>query len=119
MLEDKILGLLPSTLPATIGDLPGLSRNAVGIVVYDGIGNLEYFRSDASSTLYQPVVKIVIRNSSYEQGAQWVQQVREALHRHSDNDFLSILMVGSPMYLGKSDQKLHEFQITFRILTKE
>ena len=114
MLEDIILGLLPSTLPCTIGDLPGVKRDNICILLYDGDPNVEYF---GKSTLYEPIVKIVVRNGSYEQGSQWVDQVKEALHRRTDTNLLGVTMIGSPMYLGRSDQKLHEFQVTFRILT--
>ena len=119
MIEDRILGLLPSSLPATIGDLPGTSQNAVCIMLYNGNPNTEYFGSSDSSTVYQPIVKIVVRNQSYEQAASWIKLIKEALHRHVDDYFMSILLVGSPLYLGKSDQKLHEFQIVFRIQVKE
>lgn len=119
MLEDKILGLLPSTLPAVIGDLPGTTQDSICIMLYDGNANTEYFGPAADSTVYQPVVKIVVRSADYEKASNWVRMVKEALHRHVDDYFMSILLVGSPMYLGKSEQKLHEFQETFKIQVKE
>ena len=119
MLEDKVLGLLPSTIPAIIGDLPGTTQDIVCIMLYDGNYNTEYFGKVNDSTIYQPVVKIVVRSADYQKGSQWVKQIKDALHRHTDQYFLSILLVGSAMYLGKSDQKLHEFQETFKIQVKE
>lgn len=119
MIEDIILGMLPSTLPCNIGDLPGVKRNNICIMLFDGNPNTEYFQSTGADTVYEPLIKIVVRNSSYEQGKQWVDQVKEALHRQTAANLLGATLVGSPMYLGRSDQKLHEFQITFRILTIE
>lgn len=127
MIEDILLGLLPAELIpfATIGDLPGTQSNAVCLMLYDGSTNTEYFGGRAGSTIYQPIVKVVSRNYSYETAARWISLVKEALHRYTDADkgtdgpILSIFMVGSPMYLGRSPQKLHEFQVTFTIKTKE
>lgn len=124
MIEDALLGLLPAELVpfATIGDLPGTQKNEVCLMMYDGAVNTEYFGSRTGSTIYQPIVKVVARNLSYEVAKQWVDSVKEAFHRYTDTGegpLLSILMVGSPMYLGRSAQKLHEFQVTFNIQTRE
>jgi hypothetical protein len=121
MIEDKILGLLPGNLAsfAIIGDLPGTKQNIIGIVLYDGNINTEYFGTRTDSTVYRPVIKVVVRHSSYETGKSWVTQVKDALHRYHDDEILSILLVGSPMYLGKSEEKLHTFQVTFSLQVKE
>lgn len=108
--------LVGASVPATIGDLPSTSHDAVGIELFDGDFNTEYFGGRLGSTIYQPVVKIVVRNKSYEQGKQYIDVIKNALHRYTNGvNILSILLVGSPLYLGRSDQKLHEFQITFSV----
>lgn len=127
MIEDTILGLLPVELAsfATIGDLPGTKKNCVCLIFYDGASNIEYFGARHESTIFQPIMKCVIRNSSYENAMNWVESIKEALHRYSDagegveGPILSILMIGSPMYLGRDEQKFHTFQMTFTIQTKE
>lgn len=116
MVEQHIYNLLPETLPKVMGELPSTATNAVGIILFNGVANLEYFHCD---TVYQPVVKIVVRNSSYEEAQQQILVIRNALHKHSDDFFMSIFMQGYPVYLGKDDQKLHEFQIVFNIQVKE
>lgn len=116
MVEQRIYDLLPSTLPKVIGDLPATATDAVAIILFNGVANLEYFQFD---TVYQPVVKIVIRNSSYEEAQQQISTVKSALHKHSDDYFLSIFMQGYPVYLGRDEQKLHEFQVVFNIQVKE
>lgn len=121
MIEDLILGLLPAELApvATIGDLPGTQKNEICIMLFDGAGNFEYFGDRLESTIYQPIVKAIVRNYSYETGKYWSELVKESLHRYTGSDILSIFLVGSPMYLGRSPQKFHEFQLTFKIKTKE
>lgn len=127
MIEDLILGLLPAELVpvATIGDLPSTQKDEICFILYDGATNAEYFGERKGSTIYQPIVKFVTRHHSYETSRQWINMIKDALHRYADvhteknGSILSILMVGSPMYLGRSAQKLHEFQVTFNIQVKE
>lgn len=123
MIEDYILGCLPPELfPfATIGDLPGTQKNEICLMPYDGDMNSEYFGQRHESTIYSPIIKFVIRNHSYEQGKGWLEQVKYALERYSDKGagvdgpILGIWAIGSPMYLGRNAQKMHEFQMTFRV----
>lgn len=117
MVAEKIYDLLPNTLPKFIGDLPSSSDSAVAIMEYSSNVGTEYFGQPTS--LYQPVVKIVIRTPSYETGSSWAEEVKEILHKHYDDFFLSILIVGTPIYLGRDEMKLHEFQVTFKTQIKE
>lgn len=116
MVEKHIYDLLPATLPKVIGDLPATASNAVAIMLFNGVANLEYFQC---ATVYQPVIKIVVRNSLYDAAQQQILDIRNALHKHTDDYFMSIYMQGYPVYLGKDEQKLHEFQIVFNIQVKE
>lgn len=127
MIEDAILGLLPVNLTpfATIGDLPGTQKNEICLMFFDGASNTEYFGARHESTIFQPIMKCVIRHQSYETGKGWVSDIQEALHRYSsegdgvEGPILSIFLVGSPIYFGRNDQKFHEFQVTFKIQLKE
>lgn len=116
MVEKHIYDLLPTTLPKVIGDLPATASNAVAIMLFNGVANLEYFKCD---TVYNPVVKIVVRNSSYDVAQQQILDIRNVLHKHTDDYFMSIYMQGYPVYLGKDEQKLHEFQVVFNIQVRE
>jgi hypothetical protein len=120
MVAEKIYNLLPQAWPLVIGDLPSTTDTAVGIMEYDGATSTEYFGM-ASKSLFKPIVKIVIRHTSYPEGQAWSDEVKNVLHRYRNEDIgiLSILMIGTPMYLGRNEQKLHEFQITFNISVKE
>jgi hypothetical protein len=120
MVAEKIYDLLPREWPLVIGDLPSTSEVAVGIVEYSGATSTEFFGL-SSCSVFNPIVKIVIRHTSYPMGQEWSEVVKGTLHRFHDESIgiLSILMVGTPMYLGRNEQKLHEFQVTFNISTKE
>lgn len=118
MVEQRIKALFPEALESItyIGELPSAPQNVIAIMLYSGAGNAEYF---ATGTVCKPVIKIVLRNQSYAQAKQYIEEIKEALHRHHDDYFISILMQGYPIYLGKDEQKLHEFQIVFNINVKE
>ena len=120
MVAEKIYDLLPQEWPLVIGDLPSTTDIVVGIVEYDGATSTEYFGMESKS-LFNPIVKIVIRHNSYPMGQTWSDEVKNVLHRYHNEDIgiQSCLMVGTPMYLGRNEQKLHEFQVTFNITVKE
>ena len=120
MIAEKIYDLLPQEWPLVIGDLPSVNETAVGIMEYEGATSNEYF-GRAQGSVFHPIVKIVIRHNSYPEGQAWTEAVKDTLHRFHNEDLgiLSILMVGTPIYLGRNTQKLHEFQVTFNITTKE
>ena len=120
MIAEKIHDLLPQEWPLVIGDLPSTYEVAVGVIEYSGATSTEYF-GRAQGSLFNPIIKIVIRHKSYPEGQAWAEAVKNTLHRYHNEDLgiLSILMVGAPIYLGRNAQKIHEFQVTFNILTKE
>jgi hypothetical protein len=123
MVAEKIHDLLPQEWPLVIGDLPSTNDVAVGIIEYDGATSTEYFGTQdrVAKSVFNPIVKIVIRHTSYLEGQTWADGVKNTLHRFHDDytGILSCLMVGVPMYLGRNEQKLHEFQVTFNISIKE
>lgn len=116
MTEEYIQELLMAEdLPAVIGDLPGSEDNNVCILMSGSYPNTEYMGERTCSTLFNPAIKIVVRNKSYEEGQEWVDQAQNTLHRYHDDKIVSSLLVGSPRYLGRSMQKLHEFQLLFDV----
>lgn len=119
MIAEHIYSLLPPEWPLIIGDLPTTNTNYVGILEYDGATSTEYFGPKDTSSIYAPIIKIAIRNTSYSEGQEWAQTVKRILHKYHDDYLISVLLVGSPMYLGKNVEKFHEFQIVFRTQVKE
>lgn len=113
--------LVNAGLPAYIGALPTQPDNSISVYEFNGGFNTEYFTVESPSGLSvtEPVVKILARNSSYAIGQTWVEQIAELLNRYHDDTLMSVLMVGSPFYLGRGETKLHEFQVTFKVMKKE
>lgn len=119
MTADLIHALLPSDWPATLGDLPATAVESIGIVEYDGAYSTEYFGSKQDSSIFRPIIKIVYRSASYETASGWAKRAKEILHRYHDDTLLSVLLIGDILYLGRNNQKMHEFQTTFQIQVKE
>lgn len=116
MLEQHVKALVPTDIPTVIGDLPGTTVNIVAMSLYDGGASVEYF---GPMTTFYPIVKFVARHESYEIMRTWIESIQEAFHQYTDDYFMSIHMVGYPLYLGKDEHKLHEMQIVFRLSIKE
>ena len=116
MIAEYVQSLLPGNLPAFVGELPSQRENAIAVIEYSGNANTEYFDD---STMFEPVVKIVVRNHSYPEAQAQMKTVVDTLHRYHDETLLLCLVVGQPMYLGRGDLGLHEFQVTFRTNIKE
>lgn len=119
MIAEKIKALLPAELPVIIGDLPAPNLEAIGILETDGAVSTEYFGPQAGSSIFQPIVKIVLRSSSYPTLQSWIEIIKNMLHRYHDETFMSIMLVGAPMYLGRNEQKFHEFQLVFNTTVEE
>ena len=123
MTADYIYDILKAgvgaTWPMTVGVLPATRSTAVCITEYDGVGSTEYFGATPGSSVLAPIIKCVVRHSSYETGQTWTEDIKDALHRYHDENLMSVLLIGAPMYLGRSEEKLHEFQVTFQINSKE
>lgn len=118
MIAEYINDMLPSEIPKVIGELPSTHDEALSIQEMDGSFNTEYFGSANSSTIFGPLIRITMRTKSYDKGQQWVKECRETLHRYHGGVFVSIIMIGDAMYLGRTKEKLHEFQMTFKTQTE-
>ena len=117
-LGEYIQGILPEEVtPIFVGELPSLSTEGVAITLYDGNSNTEFL--GMPDTIYRPIVQVVIRTQTYDKGAEYAEGIRKALQCFNSDEVLSILQVGSPLYLGRNEQKLCEFQLTFKTIVKE
>lgn len=122
MIADSVKALLPSDWPINIGDLPSPNVEAVCLIEFDGYFNTQYFGMRYGTLITEPLVKIVGRSASYQQGEYWMDESKRILNRYVGDDnseILSITMVGTPTYLGRNTQKFHEFQVTFQVKVKE
>lgn len=119
MVADYLYDLVSREIRPVIGELPATAEVATAIIEYDGAASIEYFGGQTGNSILKPVVKFVVRHSSYATGKQWIEQLKEQFHRYHDDTLMSVVLVGSPMYLGRGDTKLHEFQVTFQVQVKE
>ena len=120
MIADYIAKILnDGGLSVKVGDLPSAPDDCTAVIEYSSDINTEYFGGSFDSTISGPVIKVVTRSSTYPQGRDIAESIKTILHRYHDDTLLSVVMVGSPIYLGKGDNKLHEFQVTFKTEIKE
>lgn len=108
------LGIIDA--PLTIGELPSSTTAGCGMVLVDGIDPLGYF---GSSSMYRPLLRFLIRSSTYPEGMGWADVIKNVLHQYHDDVIKSCIMRGSILSLGKTTENLHEFQLTFSIILKE
>ena len=113
---------IPDTVaPRFVGDIPSQSEEGVSLSMVNGEENVRFFSTN--EVLYRPYIQCFIRTSKYVRGDVFASRVIQALDKFYDLDkgILNIVLLGSPTYLGKNEDKLHEFQLTFRsiILEKE
>lgn len=115
---EHVLQFLPeSVTPKFVGEMPSLSEEGVAVMLFDGQVNTQFF--GMKDTLFRPVLKFVIRTSKYKKGAEWSQEIKDTFNRFSSDEVTEMSIVGSPMYLGRTEEKLHEFQLTFQTVVKE
>lgn len=147
-LSEYIVNLIPETVaPKFVGELPSLSTEGVAIAVFNSGVNTIYFGT--TEAIYRPVVRVIVRHKDYPTGCIFAQTIQETLHGYAvkksgttwqnlkdtrtweklldttwgdiktDETLLSVTAVGTPNYLGRSAEKLHEFQSLYQILLKE
>lgn len=113
---------IPSTVaPRFVGDIPSQSEEGVSLSINNGEDNTVFFATN--EVLYRPYVQCFIRTDRYVKGEVFASKVIQALDKFQDleNGILCVVLQGSPTYLGKNEDKLHEFQLMFRsvVLEKE
>lgn len=104
--------------PVVVGDLPSLRRDCVALKPNDGYGNTRYF---STPSLGEPLLEIIIRNSSYPVGQQQYSTISKALDKYRDPNvgIESCLLVGSPGYLGSDAAGFGEWHLVFHFTISE
>lgn len=106
--------------PHFVGDLPGQTEEGCGMIMLPGDASVEYFSSPTSPvSMFKPLVRFIIRTKTYQKGADWCQAIHQNLHRYHDDQLEQVLSVGAIMALGRTPEKLYEFQMTFRTTLQE
>lgn len=117
---EYIYSILPATLkPKFVGEVPSQSEEGIAIALTDGEDSDLFFGSGA--TLARPYVQIVVRTKEYAKGSKFCNQIIETLDRYKQESegILGLWMQGNIDYLGKTEEKLHEFELTFKSMLLE
>lgn len=107
--------LLPPIKDITyIGNLPNDVDNCVALIEDGGKPNI-YFHN-----LYmgQPILKVVVRHISFEEGRQIVKAFKKTFKAYSNAEF-DMVLISEPIYFGRDDKHRNVWQLTFKIINKE
>ena len=115
---EYVIQYLPDSIaPKFVGELPSLSDEGVAVMLSDGDINTMYF--GMPETIIRPILKFVIRTKEYSKGAMWSQLLKDTFNRFSTDKIDGMYFSGSILYLGRNEEKLHEFQLIFETIVKE
>lgn len=120
MMLEHLWNMVPSSVkPRFIGDIPSQSDEGVSLTV-EGSTEITRFFQPSTRIVSQTVI-CNIRTKKYKSGESFLQQIKKALDNNSDvaNGILSITIQTSDDYVGVNEEKLHEFQVIFKILVEE
>lgn len=104
-------------LAVFVGDVPSLAEEGIAVKMLEGNPNSMYFGEIPN--MYEPMYQILIRARDYTVGAISAQAIKDVLDGYTDKNLQALTLVGSILYLGRSEQKMHEFQLTFTAIIKE
>lgn len=120
MILEQIWNLIPSSVkPRFIGDIPSASEEGVSLTLEGSTEITRFFQP--STRIVSQTVLCNIRTKKYQTGYKYLQSVKKALDSAKDlsNGILSITVQTSDDYVGINEEKLHEFQIIFKVLVEE
>lgn len=120
MMLEHLWNMIPSSVkPRFIGDIPSQSDEGVSLTVEGSTEITRFFRP--STRIVSQTVICNIRTKKYKSGESFLQQIKKALDNNSDvtHGILSITIQTSDDYVGVNEEKLHEFQVIFKILVEE
>lgn len=116
---ETVQGLI-STIGTTcyVGDFPGLSAEGVSVRLESGEDASRHFGS-VDTSIFRPSVVVTARSASYNTARGWLTSIRDIIDGYTNGATLGIYMQGTATYLGRDDQKMHEFQVYYKTLVKE
>lgn len=117
---EYIYSILPSNIkPKFVGDVPSQTEEGVAISLTDGEDSYQFIGN--SPAVERPYVQIVVRTKKYNQGYEFCNQIVETLDRYTEAEqgILGLWMQGNIDYLGRTEEKLHEFELTFKSMLLE
>lgn len=117
-MTDEIMEFIRSTVESlgipnvVIGDLPSQLTNCVAVRPVDGYQGVFYFGMKSSD---EPLIEVVIRNEDYSLGQTQYMFIQEALNmlRNDTIGLDSMILTGSPGYLGSDESGYNEWHMIF------
>lgn len=101
-----------------IGQQPPRSNDC--ITLYEKNGN----EPSGYVPLKKPTIQVIVRNASYATGRAKAETVFDALHRQGnltlgDNHAYFILATSDVGYIGRDENRRHEWSLNFRLETRD
>ena len=109
--------LAPLKLVTYVGSFPTLSSEGISLRLIEGKPPQRYLGQEEA--VFQPYLLVSTRSSTYPVGATWLQSIRETLDSYGQESVLQMQLITPLLYIGKNEQKMHEFQAVYKIMIKE
>jgi hypothetical protein len=116
-IAEKVQALLSSITKCIVGDFPSLDAEGLSVRLGAGDDPIRYL--GMTTLIHRPYAILVARAASYASAEAWLTSARGILDSYHSGSILSILLLTPPLYLGKDDQKMHEFQGVYKVMMKE
>jgi hypothetical protein len=113
MVAEIVYNTLKTIVPCVIGDLPSIEATGCGLIEIEGSSSLNFFGT--SESIHRPLLRVLIRSNTSEQGLNYSKLVTDALNKKQiSEDALMCILVHEPIYLGRTANSLYEWQLTFQ-----
>jgi hypothetical protein len=113
MVAEIVYNTLKTIVPCVIGDLPSIEATGCGLIEIEGSSSLNFFGT--SESIHRPLLRVLIRSNTSEQGLNYIKLVTDALNKKQiSEDALMCILVHEPTYLGRTANSLYEWQLTFQ-----
>lgn len=113
--EELIKLIPPEVQPTFVGEVPSQSTEGVALCPKDA--EISYYFFGQESFIHVPYIECNIRTKTYKLGEDYAYKVMDAIDGYTDgNTVLGVRTSSYPDYLGKNEDKLHEFQLTFKVI---
>jgi|LSQX01.2.fsa_nt_gb hypothetical protein len=116
-IAEVVQGLLSSEAKVVVGDFPSLDAEGISVKLGEGEEATRYL--GMTTTINRPYIIVVARSESYSTAKQWLASCRAILDGYRSDNILGILVTTPTIYIGRDDQKMHDFQVTYKIMIKE
>lgn len=116
---EKLAELIPPEVnPVFIGEIPSQSDEGVALAPTDL--ETRYWFLGQEESIVTPYIQCSIRTKEYLKGENFSDILLKVLNGTiEDENLLGIRPITYTNYLGKNEDKLHEFQLTFKVILKE